>query len=118
MKERVIDYSVPQGSVAEWQFFHTYASTLFDVIPENTGLNSFTDDHTIHNAYNLNDKYECMSAMHFLKNALLDVEKWMSGNQLWMNLEKMEFIVFGSRTQFEKLSLDKVEGIHYFWFQN
>ena len=51
-----------------------------------------------------------MSAMWSLENALLYVEKWMSGKGLQMNPEMIVFIVFGSRPQLEKLSLGKIEG--------
>ena len=65
-QQHIIDYSVSQDSVAGPQFFNINASTLFDIIQEDTDINSFADDHTIHNAYNPQDKYECMSAMHSL----------------------------------------------------
>ena len=68
----------------------------------------FVDDHTIHNAYNMDGKYECMSAMHSLENILLDTEH-MDVRKLQMNPEKMEFFAFGSRPQLEKYSLDKIE---------
>ena len=74
--------SVLEGSVAGPQFFNIYASTLFNIIPEDIGLNSFADVCTIHDACNLDDRYECMSAMHSLENTLLHVEKRMSGNSL------------------------------------
>ena len=43
-----------------------------------------------------------VSALDKLSRCLKDVKRWLSTNKLKLNLDKTEFIVFGSKSQREK----------------
>ena len=45
--EKIINYSVPQGSLLGPVLFNAYCSTLVEVIPTGISINGFADDHSL-----------------------------------------------------------------------
>lgn len=95
-KEVLFNFSVPQGSVIGPRLFCVYSSTLESVVPNDTSMSAFADDHTLYKNFdpkNVGDE-ECV--MGELEKVLSDVQDWMSLNRLKMNASKSEFVVFSS----------------------
>ena len=47
LPEKIMNFSVPQGSLLGPILFNSYCSTLWDIIPTNKDLNSYADDHSL-----------------------------------------------------------------------
>ena len=107
---KLLDFSVPQGSVLGPQLFSVYASTLGDVIADHTCvINGFADDHTLHNTFSAgNSTAEC-EVMADLVESLKDVGLWMQANRLKMNSDKTEFVIFGTPYQKSKISTTNIQ---------
>ena len=96
-------YGVPQGSVLGPILFPLYTTPLSKVIQNHPGISfQFNADDTqlyVHLAHK-----NAASALDKLSRCLEDVKRWLSTNKLKLNPDKTEFIVFGSKSQREKLN--------------
>ena len=84
-------------------FFSLYTTPLSKVIRNHPGISFqfYTDDtqlfvHLTHKSV--------ASALDKLSHCIEDVKRWLSTNKLKLNPDKTEFIVFGSKSQREKLN--------------
>ena len=96
-------YGVPQGSVLGPILFSLYTTPLSKVIQNHPGISFqfYTDDTQLY--VHLTHK-NVASALDKLSHCLEDVKRWLSTNKLKLNPDKTEFIVFGSKSQREKLN--------------
>ena len=96
-------YGVPQGSVLGPILFSRYTTPLSKVIQNHPGISFqfYTDDTQLY--VHLTHKNATL-ALDKLSRCLEDVKKWLSTNKLKLNPDKTEFIVFGSKSQREKLN--------------
>ena len=98
-KVRDISYSVPQGSINGPSLYSCYASTIKEVIPRNTDIHGYADDHAIKKSFIPSTELDTILD---LQKTLQSVKKWMDANRLKMNNSKTEFIIFGSKSNQKK----------------
>ena len=96
-QSRMIDFSVPQGNCAGPVLYSIYASTLQTVIPEGINLNGLVDDHNVKKAFKTGNKIDEEEVISDLEMCTTRINNWMNVNRLKMNMDKMKFILFGSR---------------------
>ena len=106
--EKIINYSVPQGSLLGPVFFNAYCSTLVEVIPTGISINGFADGHSLPKHCKPETKSE-LETVELLETSMVEVHYWMKENRWKHNPNKTEFIKFGYQTQLEK---SKVENIN------
>ena len=97
-----LPFSVPQGSYAEAQIFNLYCSTIQEVINPHLNLCGFADDYTVESKLkpgHCDDEVRCMCE---LEKCVVDLKVWMDENQLKMNSDKTELILFGLKPQLDK----------------
>lgn len=98
-----ISCGVPQGASLSPTLFNVYVKPLSDVLQKlGVGYHTYTDDAQIV------FKVEMEETNHLVNNTkltyLLDTIKgWMHANQLSLNTEKTEIILFGSKQRLRKL---------------
>ena len=101
-QSRLIDFSVPQGSFAGPVLYSVYASTLQTVIPERIDLNGFAYDHNIKKPFRASNKVDEKEVTSDVELCITRINNWMNVNRLKMSMDKMEFILFGSRHHLPK----------------
>ena len=106
--EMSLDYSVPQGSCGGPVLYSVYASSLQTEILAYVRLNAFVDDHSLSCAFKANNREQEVDTMNSVEHCLLDVNRWMNQNTLKMNMEKTEFIMFGSGQNLPKCSTENM----------
>ena len=104
----MIDFSVPQDSCAGPVLYSIYAKTLQTVIPEGIDLNSFVDDHNVKKAFKAGNKVDEEEVTSDLEMCTTRINNWMNVNRLKMNMDKTEFILFGSRYHLPKCETSSI----------
>ena len=85
--DKSVTFSVPQGSVAGPILFNFYVGSLPDCISHDRVLtNRFTDDHTLHNPYQVGDISAETNSTRTLEDSLCSVNDWMGQNKLHIHL--------------------------------
>ena len=102
-----LKFSVPQGSLLGPVLFNLYSSTVIDIIPTDLGINNFADDHSLQKSHKPGMKEET-DLMMKLQSCMENIELWIRQNRLKLNLNKSEFILFGSRGQQMKCFANKI----------
>ena len=107
--EKSVTFSVPQGSVAGPIIVKYYVGSLPDCIKhDGVHINGFTDDHTLHNSYQAGDISAEINSIRTLEDSLCSVNDYMGQNKLHMNLSKMEYISFGSKTMLKRITITNI----------
>ena len=76
-----------------------YSSTISEVIDPHLNLLAYADDHAIKKELDPNQAREERYVMDLLTDNLTKIKEWMNSVRLKMNNSKLEFIIFGNRTQ-------------------
>ena len=105
------DFSVPQGSFAGPVLYSIYASTLQTVIPEGNDLNGFADDYNVKKAFKAGNKVDEEEVISDLEMCTTRINNWMNVNRLKMNMDKTEFILFGSRYHLPKCETSSIKNM-------
>ena len=105
--EKIINYSVPWGSLLGPVLLNAYCSTLVEVIPTGISINGFADDHSLQKSCKPGTKSE-IETVELLETIMTEVDYWMKENRLKLNPNKTEFIKFGYRTQLEKSKVKNI----------
>ena len=103
-----LEFSVPQGSCGGPVLYSAYASTLRLVISPPLNLNGFAEDHSINISFKAKDQNHEKCCITSLENCAVSINDWMNQNRLKMNLDKMEFILFGSSKLLPYCSMDNI----------
>ena len=74
--------------------FNAYASTLNMVVPLDTGLNGFADDHSSPHTFSPQVKEDEHMTVEKVTNCLEDTGDWVCRNCLKMNSKKTEVILY------------------------
>ena len=90
--EKIINYSVPQGSLLSPVLFNAYCSTLVEVIPTGISINGFADDYSLQKSCKPGTKSE-IETVELLETSMNEVDYWMKENRLKLNPNKTEFII-------------------------
>ena len=103
-----LEFSVPQGSCGGPVLYSAYASTLRLVVSPPLNLNGFPDDHSINISFKAKDRDHEKCCITSLENCAISINDWMNQNRLKMNLDKTEFILFGSPKLLPYCSMDNI----------
>ena len=114
--EKQIQFSIPQGSCTGRTAYLAYAYTMSEIPSlskptpeEQVALNGFADDHLVKKEF-MPAKWEDESkCIHDLEHYMEEVQGWMEGNQLKLNSDKPEFILFSLRQMLSKYITTNIE---------
>ena len=105
---RELPFSVPQGSCADPVLYSVYALTIQHIIlNDQISLYGYADDHGLR----MTCKPDAESEISTFKNpqdCLSSVKNLMDENWLKMNSSKTEIIIFGSRQQLSKATMNSM----------
>ena len=90
-------FSVSQGSLGGPSLYTVYTSTMQSVVPEETDLHGFADDHALKTSFKASKRVTERESISLLESSAADVKTWMDQNRLKMNNGKVEFIMFASK---------------------
>ena len=111
-KPRLLDYSVPQGSIQGAFLFIAYTYTLDKVIDSSQlELNGFADDHSVRSSFKPS-KLDHTTEHHnitIIEKSMQNTKVWIDQVCLKMNNSKTEFIYFGWPSQLDKCTTRKID---------
>ena len=89
-----------------------YSGTIREVVDPFLNLLSYVDDHAIKKELDPNQAIEERDVINLLTENITNIKEWMNSVRLKMNNSKLEFIIFGNRTQVNKCTSDglRIEG--------
>ena len=102
-----VPYAVPQGSLLGQVLFICYIATLDDIIQgTSTSLLGYADDHAVYKNFQTADEF---SALKSLTEVPKRIRNWMRQSFLKMNDSKTEIVIFGTRSQCNKITTTAME---------
>ena len=105
-----VEFSVPQGSVCGPVLFSCYSSTLCSVIDDtDTSISSYADDTEIHRAFDPKNLADELWNQEVLINTIGNIKAWMDQNILKLNVDKTEYIYFGSNHFLSRCHCDDID---------
>ena len=99
---------VPQGSVGGPTLFSIYLTGLRKVLQRHSvHYHLYADDIQIFVSFPPNQT-QASQALRNLEKCIADINTWMNSNSLQLNHSKCEFMLFGSKSQLNKLDIDSI----------
>ena len=101
---RYLLYGVPQGSILGPPFYCNYTKPLADIIRLFLIIyHLFADDTQLGISVDPSKHEELINSINILENCIESISSWMASNQLKLNEDKTEFIVFASKHNMKKI---------------
>ena len=104
-----LNFSVPQGSLCVPVLYNAYASMMKSIVPSDIAIHAYADNHALKKEFNSSVPLDEVEAAELLSRCLDDVRSGMNSCHLKMNTDKTEAIMFGSKQQIRKCSLDAIK---------
>ena len=105
-----LECGVPQGSCLGPLLFTIYTSKLFEILRSYIpSSHSYADDNQLYMSFRPSDSLSEVEAVAALENCIRDVHAWMREDMLWLNDDKTEFLLIGSRQQLVKVSINNIK---------
>ena len=103
-----LTFSVPQGSCVGPWYYLVYASTLQCVVEKPITINGYAEDHILKDKFKINDVVDERRCKENLEKCIVNVRNWMDENQLKMNDDKTEYIIFASNKMAKKIQTQSI----------
>ena len=97
-QSKAIHYGVPQGSVLGGLLFCLYVDPILSVI--NCGREMYVDDLVIYRSYSPSEHQLLNQTMN---DDCVAISKWFCSNDLLLNAGKTQAVVFGTKTNVERI---------------
>ena len=105
-----LKFGVPQGSCAGPVVFLGYLSSLYDIVQQHLPtVGGYADDHQLYIAFKPGNNEKQTDAVKNLEKCITDVRSWMLLHKLKINDTKTEFLIIGTKTQLEKVSISEIK---------
>ena len=104
LEVKLIDFSIPQGSILGPILFTCYASTLQELFTSHNSLSGYADDYSFIMSFSPIDH----NILTELELDIKHISDWMYQNHLKMNNSKTEFITFEIRSGLKKQYLSEI----------
>ena len=87
LETKELTCSVPQGSASRANLFTCYASTLDEVLMDDTELelNGFADDHSVQRSFKAKSREDEYTMIATIEKSMLKIKEWMDAVRLKMN---------------------------------
>ena len=100
-----LECGTPQGSIMGPLQFTSYIQPIGKIIRKHKlCFHIYADDTQIYSSYNPKKPDDCDSALRRLQMCIQEISDWMKSNKLKLNMDKTEFIIFGSPHNIRNLS--------------
>ena len=96
-----LDFSVQQGSCLCANIFTCYCALIENIIPHDTRINGFADDHSLRRTYKVIHEENVTQNKNSLQTTSINIQKLMDTVWLKLNSDKTEYIPFASTKHIE-----------------
>ena len=108
--ERVLNWSVPQGSRLGAPLYYNYTRPIRELIKLFMLLyHLFADDSQIYKAFNPSKSQNELHTYNSMQSCLMEIRHWMSNNKLKLNNDKTEFLILTSKYEPPELQKDSMD---------
>jgi hypothetical protein len=95
--EKVLTYSLPQGSIIGPHGFTMYITPVSEIIRKNDiSFHEYADDFQLYAEFDPKVDGDCQRVLEKLSECISQISSWMSSNYLQLNQEKTEFIIIAN----------------------
>ena len=105
----ILETGFPQGGGAGPWAYSRYTQPVANIIQLfNILYHFFADDSKLYKSFRTTSQRDQTSAKTALEQYIASIAEWMFSNRLKLNMDKTEFITFGTRQQLDKLCFDSI----------
>ena len=107
--KRTKNCDVPQGSTLGPDFYADFTKPVGDLVRQHSVIPSFfADDSQQYIHFKTTSEEEIQFAVSTMEKCCNAIKTWMNINQLKLNEEKTEVMIFGKASQLEKININSV----------